>query len=273
MAVRRGDDKRKMENTVMDEVLRNKLIELYIEDPSGSQPTALWKVFEMFDDVEYEIENNKNDMKTIQLRVHNKDTLITYYHNEEKPYDGDNSEYDLVLLNEKYILDSVSRTNYTRYFKKVYEFGGESEKTELLDYMITNVDLNNDIDKIVEFINSCYIDISVSKDEVLSWCRRKTFSEELWIWIKDIKTGMKIGLGIAEFDEEIAEGILEWIQVHSDYRKRGIGTILVKELQHRLADKADFITVAGKIDDESRPDRLYEACGFKKESKWRVHRR
>ena len=41
--------------------------------------------------------------------------------------------------------------------------------------------------------------------------------------------------GIAELDREIGEGVLEWIQVSKDYRRRELGSYLVCELLIKIS--------------------------------------
>ena len=42
-----------------------------------------------------------------------------------------------------------------------------------------------------------------------------------------------MGAVLAEFDPEMGEGVLDWVQVHPDHRRRGIGVTLVSTLLER----------------------------------------
>ena len=79
--------------------------------------------------------------------------------------------------------------------------------------------------------------------------------------------------GIAELDTDIKEGILEWIQVSPEYRGKGLGKFIVNELLWRMRDKADFVTVSGKVDNPTNPRELYKTCGFADEEIWHVLRK
>ena len=68
--------------------------------------------------------------------------------------------------------------------------------------------------------------------------------------------------GIAELDREIGEGVLEWIQVSKDYRRRGLGSYLVLELLWRMRKAARFVTVSGECENADNPEGLYRKCGF-----------
>jgi hypothetical protein len=50
----------------------------------------------------------------------------------------------------------------------------------------------------------------------------------------------------------------------------GLGQCIVNELLSRLKDKADFVTVSGRVNNETQPERLYEQCGFSNKKNWHV---
>ena len=79
-----------------------------------------------------------------------------------------------------------------------------------------------------------------------------------------------VALGIADFDAEIKEGSLEWIQVLPGKRRMGLGKMIVNELLSRLKGKADFATVSGQIDNATNPEMLYRKCGFTGNDIWYV---
>ena len=62
-------------------------------------------------------------------------------------------------------------------------------------------------------INRCYKckNISVNENDILNWCNHPTYNNRLWFKIEEYES--MIASGIAEYDEEKNEGILEWIQV------------------------------------------------------------
>ncbi|MGN0628125.1 MAG: GNAT family N-acetyltransferase [Oscillospiraceae bacterium] len=92
--------------------------------------------------------------------------------------------------------------------------------------------------------------------------------------IKDIEYGKTAACGIADFDREIGELVLEWIQVLPEYRRRGLGKMLVNELLCRMGNRAKFATVSGRADSPSNPEALYRKCGFAGNDVWHVlHRK
>ena len=126
---------------------------------------------------------------------------------------------------------------------------------------------------ISNLIGACYDDIHPNSDEVLSWCEHPVFDDDLWVWIIDESCDTPVGLGIAEFDPIIAEGSLEWIQVLPETRRQGLGKQIVYELLQRLKGRAEFVTVAGIMNNLTQPEKLYRSCGFEGDDIWLVLRK
>ena len=96
---------------------------------------------------------------------------------------------------------------------------------------------------------------------------------ELWIGVRDTKTGKFVGCGIADYDREMKELILEWIQVVPQYRGLKIGQLIVCELLARKKDIAEFATVSGKVNNMTDPEKLYRKCGFTGSDVWHILRK
>lgn len=122
-------------------------------------------------------------------------------------------------------------------------------------------------------INGCYADISMTENEIRSYSMHPVYSPELWLAVKNDKTGEIAATGIAELDAETGEGILEWIQVSEAYRGCGLGTYIVTELLCRIAKKAKFATVSGQVQNPSNPEALYRKCGFTGNDIWHILRK
>lgn len=119
-------------------------------------------------------------------------------------------------------------------------------------------------------IASCYKQIGVSVAELRQYAVRPVHHPDLWLAIRNNRTGDIAASGIAELDREIGEGVLEWIQVSAPYRRQGLGRCIVTELLHRMADHADFATVSGQCRNPSNPEQLYRACGFTGSDVWHI---
>ena len=119
-------------------------------------------------------------------------------------------------------------------------------------------------------INACYEREGVTVEELEQYKARPVYDADLWICIRDTSNMNVVASGIAELDRDIREGSLEWIQVSDGYRHMGIGQCIVNELLSRLQDKADFVTVSGRVNNETRPEKLYEQCGFTDKTIWHI---
>lgn len=122
-------------------------------------------------------------------------------------------------------------------------------------------------------IRQCYTDIGISEEELAEYRTRSVFDETLWIALQERSSGRLVASAIAELDSELSEGILEWIQVSPNARKKGFGSFIVRELLWRMQKKADFVTVSGKLDDPCCPEQLYRHCGFSGNDIWIISRR
>lgn len=154
-----------------------------------------------------------------------------------------------------------------KYFRLIHYLNNiDSEIPE--GFSIKNAELS-DIPLIVETINNCYTDLSVSYEQILSYTKTKVYDKNLWILVYENKTNHIVGCGIADFDSKVKEGILEWIQVLPEYRGRKIGQLIVNQLLCRMKN-ADFATVSGKVDNITNPERVYRKCGFVGNDVWHI---
>ena len=145
----------------------------------------------------------------------------------------------------------------------------EVVKVEGFDLITANMD---DIDTMVAIINASYEDLQVNLAQLLEYRETPVFHPELWVLVREKATGKYVGCGIADYDAEVKELILEWIQVLPGYRRRNIGKLIVNELLRRMKSSADFATVSGKVDNLSKPELLYRSCGFAGNDIWHVLR-
>ena len=126
------------------------------------------------------------------------------------------------------------------------------------------------IEVIRDIINCCYENTYITIEQIEEWLNYKVYDSELWILVIEKSSAFPIALGIADFDGEIKEGSLEWIQVLPEKRGCGIGKALVMELLSRLQPKANFATVSGQVDNKTNPEKLYRQCGFTGNDIWCV---
>ena len=131
----------------------------------------------------------------------------------------------------------------------------------------------DDLPLMADVINRSYTDLSVSLKQLEGYTATPVYEPQLWVLAKDAVTGGCMGCGVADYDPEAGEMILEWIQVLPACRGRGVGQAIVNELLRRAQGYARFATVSGKVDNPTRPERLYRRCGFEGGDVWHILRR
>lgn len=155
----------------------------------------------------------------------------------------------------------------TRYFRLKHDLCAIPRAEMPLD----TIDLANQCAELSSMIQASYLGqgVGASPEDVLAWRDHPTYRPELCVCVR--VGGQMVGSGIAEYDPEFREGILEWIQVLPEYRRMGYGQAVVAELLQRLkALGAEFATVAGSLDNAANPEALYRACGFTGNDVWYV---
>lgn len=127
---------------------------------------------------------------------------------------------------------------------------------------------DRDLPQIAEILKRCYPGMDADAAGLTAWREEPVFHPSLWV-MAEKPDGTAMGCGLGVWDRESGEASLEWIQVLPEYRQRGIGALLVKELLSHMAG-ADFVTVSGKADDPCCPERLYRHCGFEGTDIWHI---
>ena len=150
------------------------------------------------------------------------------------------------------------------YFKLIHNLEDLEKPSLPKDFSL----VSPDIEAISSHIRACYGG-GPSAEELTGYKARPVYDPSLWLAVAD-KDGALAATGIAELDPDIGEGILEWIQVSEDRRRRGLGEYLVRELLWRMRGRADFVTVSGKLNNPTEPLSLYTRCGFGKMVVWHV---
>ena len=135
---------------------------------------------------------------------------------------------------------------------------------------ISDIKIAQDMKELILQINHSYSNerITVNIEDVERWTNHPTYDKSLWV--KMIVDGCMIASGIAEYDENTKEGVIEWVQVMPEYQRQGYGRMIVEELLYRLSKKADFVTVSGRLYNDTNPKLLYEFCGFEGSEIWYV---
>lgn len=174
----------------------------------------------------------------------------------------------MIVHHSQFNLDDLQHYHDEPYFRLFHSLKNIGVNN-LDDYYVKTASAEY-INVIVDIINQSYTDLSVTKEQISFYTDTEVYDKDLWILVYDRKTELPVGCGIADFDCETKEGILEWIQVLPSYRGKKIGQLIVNELLHRLKNKASFVTVSGKVNNETNPEALYRKCGFEGDDIWHV---
>ncbi|MGI6392007.1 MAG: GNAT family N-acetyltransferase [Candidatus Izemoplasmatales bacterium] len=170
-----------------------------------------------------------------------------------------NAPTHIKVINENEFNPNLLETHTDEVYFKLVHYLENIEKQFKSDKFIF---VKASTEEFVNHINSCYEKERLTADELESYKNRPVYDEDLWICLYDNVNHVIAATGIAEFDREIKEGYLDWIQVSKEYRGQGLDKIIVYELLKRLKRKANFVTVSGRVNNKTNPEKLYESCGF-----------
>ncbi len=179
---------------------------------------------------------------------------------------------DMRILHDRDFLSDILSEYTDEKFFRLYHSLKDIPEIATDDFEIATA-TQKDIKAIVQIINDSYTDISVNPELIKSYTQTPVYNENLWIMVKEKATGNFVGCGLADYDTEVKELILEWIQVLPEYRGKKIGQLIVTELLFRMKGIADFATVSGKVDNATNPEALYRKCGFICNDVWHILRK
>ena len=175
---------------------------------------------------------------------------------------------NITILREDRFDASECRGTDEPYFRMIHRLEG-IERPALPEPFRT---VPCDADGFARHIRECYTEECITADELRAYARQPVYDADLRIAVADTTNGRIAASGIADADTRIGEGILEWIQVSPDYRRRGLGQFIVRELLYRMKGKVDFVTVSGKMNNPGNPFGMYLSCGFRDPVIWHVIR-
>ena len=252
--------------------IREFLKERYIEEPCATLSTAFWKILNPLKELKTEIIFEGNEIKIITLS--DEKSLLLHWQpiNEEINIKINLSLLNFYVIHERYKIE-INPTQLTliqKYFRLSRHLENIPENFLPSLFRIQPVNVKNDFNQICSFLNVCYPGAQFSEDSIIKWTCFPVFNPHFWIWIVNDE-GFKVALGIADFDDSIKELSLEWIQVHPEFRNKGLGKALVYELLRRGIGNALFATVSGSIQNETNPEKLYRSSGFSGSDIWYVY--
>jgi GNAT superfamily N-acetyltransferase len=260
----------------LPKTFRQALISAYRENPCQVLPNALWKSLPWAE--QFETDFKVEAGKVTQLLAWNQQQLMLYWsrdRNLQKLPIEDIHSIEFALLHRDFETALTPEDFARRHlsFRLVHKMESVPVPALPAGFSFATANPVSEKQTISDLIGACYESIHPSPETVQGWTRHPVFAADLWVWIMDEARHTPAALGIAEFDSTIAEGSLEWIQVLPAYRGQGLGKQLVYVLLNRLEGRAKFTTVAGRVDNATRPEMLYRRCGFEGEDNWWILRR
>lgn len=173
-----------------------------------------------------------------------------------------------IVHEDEFRPENYSRWSDNPYFRLLHRLDSIPD-ISLPDVEIVTVSVDH-IPVIVSIINRSYTDLSVTEEQVRHFTRSPAYCPRLWVMAIHTPTGEVTGCALADLDQESGEGSLEWVQVLPQWRRQGIGRLMVTELLRRMAGTTRFATVSGKCGNPDNPEHLYRACGFTGNDVWHI---
>ena len=181
-----------------------------------------------------------------------------------------NKPDNIRLIHERDMHSVAQNARTEKYFRLIHNLRDMDAATLSDEYSFQTVDIKTQKESVAHFINRCYEDMDIRPEHIDKWTKYSVFDNTLWVFIYENASVSPVALGIADFDKNVREGSLEWIQVLPQKRGHGLGKAVVSELLLRLKDKASFVTVSGQTDNKTNPESLYRECGFTGNDYWYV---
>jgi GNAT superfamily N-acetyltransferase len=247
---------------------------VYCATPCQALSIPLWKTLQLPPSCDLYIGREQGHVTHLEARAEQR--LFVYWDAERRPThlaQPDLGDITFALAHQDHLPLFEHRAFKTRtpYFRLLRR-GEAAQARAPHGFSFAMVEMPQQAADVAGMIARCYADPAFPASTVLNWMQHPTFVLALWVWIVDDATSAPAGLGIAELDQTLGEGALEWIQILPAYRGRGLGTAIVQELLARLHGRAAFITVSGEVNNPSRPEALYRRCGFSGGDVWWVLR-
>jgi GNAT superfamily N-acetyltransferase len=247
------------------------LLEMYLEHPCRTLPNALWKTAARLPNSDLEVTTG-TEGEFSSLAIWESGRLMAFWCADpsDQPLTPEEIAMPAFVLVHERALPVFAQREFIRrraFFRLSHKGAmAASEPPPGFDFEPVRPEV--EIDAVVRLITTCYPGMHITPAIVRGWLQHPVYDPNLWLWVTHLETGEKAGLGIAERDRRVPEASLEWIQVHPDYRKRGVGSAIVTELVNRVADHVRFTTVSGEMVSKHQPELLYRRCGFKGDDIW-----
>ncbi len=250
---------------------KQQLMEIYRQNPCQTLPNALWKTITPADDFQVDIRRGgDHQMESVAVWEGSRLMALWCEDIEHCPLNQEQiAEVPFALVHSVAlpIFEDRQFSHQKAFFRIIHE-GDPPDYICPPGFVYWDAHPQKQVQVIAQFVRTCYQNMNVDESIVQRWMRHPVFEPNLWVWIMDEAENQPAALGIAELDRRVPEASLEWIQVLPGYRRRGLGKAIIAELLRRVSGEVAFTTVAGKVNNPTRPDRLYRRCGFSGRDLW-----
>ncbi|MCB2214280.1 GNAT family N-acetyltransferase [bacterium] len=247
------------------------LLSIYRQAPSRTLPNAFWKTGVKLNDLRLVTERTEDGELTGLALWQEKQLMALWGRtpNEAPLSESEKADVDFALVHQSCLPTFASRkfSRQEPYFRIIHKAPPPDYNCPPGFHYETAAP-GEQASAIAGLIRDCYDDINVDESTVLAWRDTPAFAPDLWIWVLEDATGRPAALGIADLDPTVPEASLEWIQVHPDFRGKGLGKAIVASLLRQVKGRADFTSVSGQVDNRTRPESLYRRCGFTGSDIW-----
>lgn len=249
------------------------LLAIYTEFPCRTLPNAFWKTAIRLDESDLEIRTTHAGALA-SLVIRHTEGLLAFWCADPNDHPLSHAEIEQVpfaLVHAKALPVFAQRTFTERrpYFRLVHKSATVEGRCPS-GFGFAPVNIQKELKDVVGLLRTCYPGFKINAEVVQAWLEHPVYDPQLWLWVVDAVTGEKVGLGIAEYDHQVPEVSLEWLQVLQAYRSQGLAAALVSELIRRASCQVKIITVSGDAESTYQPEKLYRKCGFTGDDIWWV---
>jgi GNAT superfamily N-acetyltransferase len=250
------------------EDFRRALTRAYILNPAQVLPNPLWQTLARLDECETAFSSDSQGVS--RLEAWTSDGLVVFWrHDDRQPSLLINRKlaYQTSAIMHQDFLDSPTVAGFVHRESRYRLVHRETPvpSFELPEgFRLAAVVNSRDEAQAV----AAHIVQEGSLAQVQDWLQSPAFAPDLWWWLIDEASDQPAGIAIADFDPELREAAVLWVQVFAPYQGRGLGRYLTQDLLRRIGGRALFTTISGVVEDRDNPGAFFRRCGFRGSDVW-----
>lgn len=252
----------------MFDPIKLQMLSLYMDNPCLYFPRSLWKMSQMREQCATNIDFEDDIPNEISIRDNNH---LVFYWNRKGKFRLDSSyinSLNTVVIHESYYNEYLSKFFLIDHmFYRLNMNLTQSVKSLLLnDYVIHTINTNDDKYKLLNLLSAIF---SIDHIDLNDFLESRLKRDKLWIIMNHKDSGLPVGLGVANFDPILSEGIIELVYILPKYQTRGLEKIIISELINRLMNSYQPQMITCTINNGDLIQ-VYKSCGFNKVETWYI---